>query len=450
MTVALVSHSAEFHRVCRAILVDQNSVELIAVDPEAPLPAADLVIWDYYRGVDVSRISVAEADHHIIVVDPADLANCGTYLPAGVMFMVKPLERTVLSRWVSAALAASSKSHSGAARQMNSVAGREHEWCDVLAKGLHDFGAPLTAASGYCELLLAGEFGPNNPRQTEMLGRMRNSLARLGRMTSEMFEKSASMRLLLKDSDFEPAARRSISSRPKLDQDQVRLCVQQALHEIEIFAAGKRLRVVSRLAPVAGSMHFDPCQLEQVLSNLLDNACKFAHEGGRIEVHGNPVISEHRQSAIPRIGRRRGWAWTRNSFRADCNSLESERNCFRIDVFNTGPGISPDLLDRIFEEYAIFSTSASEKPPIRSAEKGSSGRAGAGLGLAICKRIVEEHGGKIWAENRPEGPMISFLLPLNGKQRSSKFASTQEPKRVTSVRRRPYWHEVGVPRPYAG
>lgn len=434
MTVALVSPSAEFYRLCRAILADQNSAELIAVDPDAPLPAADLFIWDYSCGVDVSRIPVAKADHHVVLVDREDLTHCGTSLPAGVIFVVKPVERTVLSRWVSAALAASR---------------HEHKWCDVLAKGLHDFGAPLTAASGYCELLLAGEFGPINPRQTEILGRTRNSLARLGRMTSEMFEKSASMRLLLKDSAFEPAARRSISSRPKLDQDQVGRCVQQALHEIEIFAAGKRLRVVSRLAPVAGSMHFDPCQLEQVLSNLLDNACKFAHEGGRIEVHGNPVISEHRQSAIPRIGmeRRRGWAWT---LRADCSSLKSECNCFRIDVFNTGPGISPDLLDRIFDEYAIFSTSAGEKPPIRSAEKGSSGRAGAGLGLAICKRIVEEHGGKIWAENRPEGPMISFLLPLSGKERSAKFASTQEPKRVTSVRRRPYWHEVGVPRPYAG
>jgi signal transduction histidine kinase len=245
-------------------------------------------------------------------------------------------------------------------------------------------------------------------------------------------------------------------------------CVEQAIHEVEISAASKRLQVVSFLAPPTRAMHFDRCQLEQVLSNLLDNACKFAHDGGRIEINGYPVSSERRCANVPRIGleRRPGFASPQVSFRAGCNSFESGCNYFRIDVFNTGPAIAPELLDRIFDEYATFvvngggnrsirsaersAETSPKKSAEKSAERGSIGRAGAGLGLAICKRIVEQHRGKIWAENRPEGPMISFLLPLSGNGRNFTFDSTQEPKLVASVRRRPHWREIGASRPYAG
>src|SRR5579883_377413 len=447
MTVALASSSAELYRLCSGILTDLGGVELIAIDPQDSLPAADLFIWDYSPEVNLSRIRDREIHHHVVLVDREDLACCGDRIPAGVMMVIKPLDPTGLSRWIVAALAATTQSLSRGQNPNGAMAGPEQNWCDALAKGLHDVGAPLTAASGYCELLLAGEFGPFNSRQNEILGRMRASLARLSRLTADMFEKSAGMRLHTKGfaaaaPALAPVARRSVSS-AMLDQDQVARCIQQAIHEIELFAAEKRLRVVSRLSPASASMPFDPCQLEQVLSNLLDNACKFSHPGGRVEVCGYPAVSERRQPGLPPAAMERG-AWTAGSYSADGAGSESEYNCFRIDVFNTGPGIAPDLLDRIFDEYATFSASADGNPPMRSTEKGSSGRAGAGLGLAICKRIVEEHGGSIWAENRPDGPTISFLLPFSGKQRSSNLDSMRGPERVTSVRRRAGWQEAGA------
>jgi signal transduction histidine kinase len=72
-------------------------------------------------------------------------------------------------------------------------------------------------------------------------------------------------------------------------------------------------------------------------------------------------------------------------------------NAYRVDVQNTGPAIPEERLGRIFEEYATY---------------GSSQSFGSGLGLAICKVIVQQHKGRIWAENLEGGPMLSFMIPL--------------------------------------
>jgi two-component system sensor histidine kinase KdpD len=72
-------------------------------------------------------------------------------------------------------------------------------------------------------------------------------------------------------------------------------------------------------------------------------------------------------------------------------------NCYRIDVSDSGPGIPPECLSSIFEEYTSYS--------------GGKDRSGAGLGLAISKGIVELHKGRIWAEPRSRGATFSFVLP---------------------------------------
>jgi signal transduction histidine kinase len=128
--------------------------------------------------------------------------------------------------------------------------------------------------------------------------------------------------------------------------------------------------------------------MEQVLINILDNACKFTPKSGTIEVHGYPFFWDRRsgQSGMaPGVERRR--------------SSSRLPNSYRIDITDSGAAIAQEHLGKIFEEYASYS--------------GGRDRSGGGLGLAICRLIVTQHGGRIWAENTALGPRFSIVLPLD-------------------------------------
>ena len=73
-------------------------------------------------------------------------------------------------------------------------------------------------------------------------------------------------------------------------------------------------------------------------------------------------------------------------------------NSFRVDIRDSGPGVPMDHIEKIFEEYTSYS--------------GGQDRSGGGLGLAICKFILNLHQGQVWAESGPEGSTFSFVLPF--------------------------------------
>src|SRR5271157_3745544 len=130
------------------------------------------------------------------------------------------------------------------------------------------------------------------------------------------------------------------------------------------------------------SIQADRHRLEQVLLNLALNAFRFMPGGGWLSLRG-----------------------------VDCASKGSGGDGVEIAVRDTGPGIAPDDLPRIFE--AGFSTRA-----------GSSG-----LGLAVCRRILEQHGGSISVESRPGyGATFRFRLPRNGPEPLSECLSEPSPE----------------------
>ena len=110
----------------------------------------------------------------------------------------------------------------------------------------------------------------------------------------------------------------------------------------------------------------DAAQLEQVFTDLIGNAIKYRHPG----------------RCRPRSGSRRG-GW------AGWSSSRSQDN---------GIGIEPEYLDRIFEMFQRLHTHDEYE--------------GTGIGLAVVRKIVDRHGGKVWVESTPgEGSTFSFTLP---------------------------------------
>jgi signal transduction histidine kinase len=119
------------------------------------------------------------------------------------------------------------------------------------------------------------------------------------------------------------------------------------------------LDIASDLPPIVA----DHARLIQVLANLVGNAVNATQPGGRVSVRG-----EHAGTEI------------------------------RFHVSDTGAGIDPESLPRIFDRFFQI--------PVR-------GKTGSGLGLTISRGLVEAHGGRMWAESRlGEGSTFSFSLPL--------------------------------------
>jgi signal transduction histidine kinase len=136
--------------------------------------------------------------------------------------------------------------------------------------------------------------------------------------------------------------------------------------------------------PGLPTFNFDYQKVQQCMVNLLDNALKNTPPGGRVALHARPHFWERRISdASPSEDRRRGPAAYPNSV--------------LVSVSDTGGGIAAEFHQEIFEEFVRVDPSSS----------------GMGLGLAITKRLIQAHRGKIWVDSEPgRGSTFSFLLPI--------------------------------------
>ena len=143
------------------------------------------------------------------------------------------------------------------------------------------------------------------------------------------------------------------------------LVAREAIEALAADVAAKNLELVTALEESPGEVLGDPSRLQQVISNVLSNAVKFTPEGGRIEIR-----------------------LTRHDGRA------------RLTIADTGDGIEPDLLARIFDPFEQADSSTTRK------------HRGLGLGLAIVRQLVELHGGTIRAESPGKGHGATFTLDL--------------------------------------
>lgn len=238
-----------------------------------------------------------------------------------------------------------------------------------LGSAAHELKTPLAVMKGYYEMLLSGSLGKLSQRQRDILQESKESCDRLVRLVSMFLNYSAlesgKLVLQLHDNDL----RDCINDMAGRWQD----AYQRAGVYLEIHADSH--------LPI---FNFDYQKVQQCMVNLLDNALKNTPPGGRVTLDARPHFWERRTSdAAPSEERRRGSA--------------AHPNSVQVSVSDTGTGIAAEFHQEIFEEFVRVDPSSS----------------GMGLGLAITKRLIQAHRGKIWVDSEPgRGSTFSFLLPI--------------------------------------
>jgi signal transduction histidine kinase len=350
----------------------------------------DLCIWDLPSEAEIPKEWEQMPSRYLFLVHRRDLRRFQECTGGrGAMFLLKPITRATLSAFLGMAISAHADRVSSVSRRIDrdeilqcliqanlKLQEYDQKRTNFLARAMHDFRVPLTAVNGYCGLLLSGALGSLEENQKKVLIKMHQSNHRLSRMAEAMFQ--LSMGVQTKD-------------RLLLRKEDIRGCLDQCIHEMTPHMESKRISVSVDLDPVMVPMlYFERTLIEQAVINFLDNACKFTPKGGRIDIRGYPVFWERRSkhNGIAPITERR---------RQDSR----EPNGCRIDITNSGRPIAAEHLEAIFEEYASYS--------------GGQDRSGGGLGLAICKMIITQHEGRVWAENTEKGPQFSFILPVRGQ-----------------------------------
>jgi signal transduction histidine kinase len=219
----------------------------------------------------------------------------------------------------------------------------EHE--ELLSVVSHELRTPVTVIRGYNRLLLSGDVGPLNVDQQRFLEESAKSCQRLDNFIGNLLEASRESKGdEVLEIGFGPL-------RPLIDG--VIAALAPLLEE-----NGVEVRI--DLSPEADRARFDPMRLEQILTNLVGNAIRHGKSGGCIEIESRP-----------------------------CPPVPGEPRRVEVSVSDHGPGVAAEDRERIFRPY------------VQAGEQGRAG--GLGLGLAICRRLVDAHGGCIDVVERPGG-----------------------------------------------
>ena len=229
---------------------------------------------------------------------------------------------------------------------------REAEREDFLVELGHEIRTPITVIGGYSRLLLSTEVGSLNSTQQHYLAELRNSCRRLDEFVESLLQRSSAAMLhddlVLESRRLAPTISEACSALVPLFEE------KSQVFQVEV-------------DPRADRAVFDRIRVGQVLNNLLGNAIRFSPEGGSIKV-----------------GTRLG----------DGDQAEF----VEVFVADNGAGIAKHLREQIFERYARVGEELADT--------------GLGLGLAICKKIVDAHGGSITVRDEPAGgSRFVFTLP---------------------------------------
>jgi signal transduction histidine kinase len=221
---------------------------------------------------------------------------------------------------------------------------------EFLSNMSHELRTPLNSIIGFAEVLTERMFGELNAKQTEYVRDITESGRHLLSLINDILDLA-----------------KVEAGRMELEPSEVDLAqlIENALILVRERAGSRGITVGQAVDAGIGAVRGDERKLKQILLNLLSNAIKFTPEGGRIDVRlalGDGEVA--------------------------------------VAVRDTGVGIAPEEREAVFEEFRQVGSSAAKHE-------------GTGLGLALCRKFVELHGGRIWVESKVgEGSTFTFTLPL--------------------------------------
>ncbi|MBI4711192.1 MAG: PAS domain-containing protein [Candidatus Omnitrophica bacterium] len=226
---------------------------------------------------------------------------------------------------------------------------------EIVRTVSHELRTPLSIEKEGISLLMDEVVGPVNLEQKGILETVMRSIDRLARMITSLLDVSSietgKIKLSQKMTDLEDLVKNvALEFKRRADEKGINLSVKLPECGVQVFV--------------------DPDKIIQVLSNLIDNAVKFTPEQGSVEI--------------------------------SLTVLTREVEC---EVRDTGVGIAPENVGKLFEKFRQFARVAGP------------GEKGFGLGLSIAKGIMELHGGRIWIQSElGKGTRAIFSLPLYPKK----------------------------------
>ena len=224
---------------------------------------------------------------------------------------------------------------------------------EFLAHVSHELRTPLASIREGTQLLLDEIPGPLSKEQSETLRIIKDSSERLIRLISTLLDLSK-MAAGMMDYQIAPT-------------DLLRLA-ETSVDKVRLLAEGKRIQILTEAPSGRVWVPADGARIEQVLDNLLSNALKFSPEGATVNIRLH---------------------------------LDVKAGVALVSVADTGPGIPPEDLPHVFERFYQGRTYTKNT------------LAGSGLGLALAKKVVEAHWGRIWVESDlGKGTTVHFTLPL--------------------------------------
>jgi signal transduction histidine kinase len=224
---------------------------------------------------------------------------------------------------------------------------------EFLANMSHELRTPLNAVIGFSEVLTERMFGELNEKQDEYVRDINASGTHLLSLINDILDLSK-------------------VEAGRMELELAGFDLPQAIENAVVLVRERALRrgitleqsIDARLGEIRG----DERKVKQVLLNLLSNAIKFTPEGGRVGVRAAPV-DEH----------------------------------LEVSVNDTGVGIAPEDQEAVFEEFRQVGT----------AEKKAEGT---GLGLALARKFIELHGGRIWVKSQAGiGSTFTFTIPMRSR-----------------------------------